>query len=433
MAANSPLPTTTLSNNYELDAANRGELEAFAEIARGLPPKHVKVALILQATSLQNHQLLTELKTLCITTQESLEALRKSTSENVKVSKEQNAELTPACKKNIFRGQAPGVRQRNHEAGDTVLLICRKAHLKKYMNTNGLAVFFQDNTQATTKLLNNHLGRAVSGVKSFMRRTFIQSLSDGDSNHGCSVTALTAVLAKKCLGGSENAKPKHAIWCLIVLNTSLFQQSFIRHDAQLRMSPAASPKGDDNDDDDDNDEFTNAANATPAIPIKRTHSGTVKAQTSDGRLIAAFWARVQEIFTLQTKSCGTDLKSEKWTEYINTCVAEERVAYPGDLLALIVGDTATAAPVAASSSRLSGLGQSNDVSGPPAPIDTNTESRPALAPCAHNGAPTFSYGASGSSFDRLMFTPTPFVGSSSTNVRLLSLNMGFGGGNSGRY
>jgi hypothetical protein len=29
---------------------------------------------------------------------------------------------------------------------------------------------------------------------------------------------LTTSLAKKCFGGAENAKPKHAIWCLITVS-----------------------------------------------------------------------------------------------------------------------------------------------------------------------------------------------------------------------
>ncbi|KAJ7177169.1 hypothetical protein C8R46DRAFT_1078284 [Mycena filopes] len=381
-----------LANNYSLDAENRGELEAFSEIARALPRAHYKVALILQATSLQNHQLLREMKTGFAGLEETLSFVRKSLSDNVTLSKDQTGEIAAACRVLFYSG-------RRQVFDNDALKPELTTYLKKYKATNGLSVLFEDHTQAHSKLLAIHVGRALSGVKSFIRRSLIKSLSDGNANPGCGVTAITTQLAKKCLGGSENAKPQHAIWCLII-------RSFIRSDADLRMSPAdAADEGD--------EEFPEEL-APLTVPAKRTHSGTVKVQSSDGKIIAAFWSRVRVLFARKNKVFGDqDLKSEGWTNYINSCVAQEKIAYPGDQLAAIVGTDVT--PTAASSSsRLSGISSpfANDTVNSRTPIASG--SRPHGV---HLSTP-FGFGG-----NERLHTPTGFTGGSAgSGIRLPPLN-----------
>jgi hypothetical protein len=87
------------------------------------------------------------------------------------------------------------------------------------------------------------------------------------------------------------------------------QRSFIRSDNDLRLSAAAGGSGD--DDDDDDEELPRAVLST--VPAKRNHSGNVKVHASDGKLIAAFWARVAFLWKQKNKAYGTDLKSDGWT------------------------------------------------------------------------------------------------------------------------
>jgi hypothetical protein len=143
----------------------------------------------------------------------------------------------------------------------------------------------------------------------------VKSLPD-NTNRGSSLTSVTAALAKKCLGDIENAKAKHAIWILVTVSLvlyclarlTLFQRDLIRSDPELRE--CLTDAGND-DDDNDNIEFPST------IPAKRTHNGTVKVHTSDGKLIAAFWDRTAVHWKRKTTQFGTsDLKSEAWTECV---------------------------------------------------------------------------------------------------------------------
>ncbi|KAJ6521411.1 hypothetical protein B0H19DRAFT_1068726 [Mycena capillaripes] len=212
------------------------------------------------------------------------------------------------------------------------------------MDTNGFKLFFEDKSPAHSKFPFIQVGRTLSGINSFFRRSALKSLPDDKGNVGCGVTDSTSALGKKCLGGVENVKPKHAIWLLLVL-------SFILADTELRMAPA----------DADNDGDKNGEFPTALLPAKRTHSGTVKTQTSDRKRIAAFWDRFKLLWKRKNKKFGTtDLKSEPWTgcvllPYINTCVAQERALFPNGILALVVGSRGVVAPPALTSvKRLSG-------------------------------------------------------------------------------
>ncbi|KAJ7856375.1 hypothetical protein B0H14DRAFT_2578887 [Mycena olivaceomarginata] len=284
------------------------------------------------------------------------------------------------------------------------------SYLKKNMRTNGFNLFFEDKSQAHNKVMALHVGRFMSNVKTFFRRTLLKSIPD-PTNSGTSLTSLTTSLAKKCFGGAENAKPKHAIWCLIT-------RDFIRSDPELRATPA-----DGNDDNDDNDDELPAA----LLPAKRTHSGTVKIQTSDGKLIAAFWDRVAKLWKQKTKKFGTaDLKSEPWTAYINSCVASEKAMFPTDALTLVVRSGGVTAPTATASStnRLSGLSQHG------APLEAGG-SRSALMPRISNSrASVAPFGSRGSTIDHLMNTPSNFSGvpsGSGSGLHLPPLNMPFHG------
>jgi hypothetical protein len=57
------------------------------------------------------------------------------------------------------------------------LYLFRKSHLQKQAATNGLTLFFEDNTQAHSKLIGVNVGRALSGVTTFMRRTVCLELT----------------------------------------------------------------------------------------------------------------------------------------------------------------------------------------------------------------------------------------------------------------
>jgi hypothetical protein len=66
-----------------------------------------------------------------------------------------------------------------------------------------------------------------------------------------------------------------------------------------------------------NDDNDNAEFPAALLPAKRTHSGTVKTQTNDGKLIAAFWDRAALLWKRKNKEFGTaDLKSEAWTRCV---------------------------------------------------------------------------------------------------------------------
>ncbi|KAF8148333.1 hypothetical protein K438DRAFT_1866967 [Mycena galopus ATCC 62051] len=400
MASDDPtLLVDHLANNYNLDADSRGELHAFSELARGLPELQCKIALVRHASLLQNHQSLEELKSMCAQMFDTVKSMRKSFSDNTKLSNDQKAEITAACRVVFFTGRLTDFD--NDGLKPEVV-----SYLKKNMEINGFALFFEDKTQAHGKIIANHVGRSLSGVKTFFRRTFLKSLPLGN-NEGIGLTALTATLVKKCLGGSENALAKHAIWCLIV-------RYFIRSDSELRASPV--PADTTNDDNDDDTEQYPAV-----IPAKRTCTGTVKILTTDGKLIAAFWDRVSLLWKRANREHGTaDLKSEKWTALLNTAVAEGRVLFPKDALALIVGSAGIVAPTTApSTNRLSGLSTiSNEAGG----------SRASLMPRASiTRPPMVSFART--TFDNLLHTPSltwngvPVGSGSAPHIQLPPLNL----------
>ncbi|KAJ6609521.1 hypothetical protein B0H10DRAFT_2225847 [Mycena sp. CBHHK59/15] len=167
-----------LANNYGLEVDYRNELHTFLEasigIAQSLPCASVKVASIQQATMLQTHRVLQELKRMCTTTQDSITTIHKSLSDNVKVSKDQTGIINAACRLLFFSGH------RMDFDNDTLK---PEAHLQKHKTTHSFALFDDDKTQRHTKLITVHVGHAVSGVKTFFGRTkIVKSIPDSDTN-----------------------------------------------------------------------------------------------------------------------------------------------------------------------------------------------------------------------------------------------------------
>ncbi|KAJ7348329.1 hypothetical protein DFH08DRAFT_1079837 [Mycena albidolilacea] len=365
-------------------------------LARSLPGLQCKVALIQHAGTLQNHQLLLEVMSMCTSIQSTVTTLRKATLDTAKFSTEQKFEMNAACRAVFFTGRLT-------DFDNEILKPEVVTYLKKYMDTNGFKLFFEDKSHAHSKVIFVQVGRSLSGIKSFFRRSVLKSLPDDKGSIGCGLTDFANTMAKKCLKGAENVKAKHAIWLLII-------RSFVLTDAELRTAPAEVGNVDDDD-----AEFPAAL-----LPAKRTHSGTVKTQTSDGKLIAAFWDRAALLWKRKNKEFGTaDLKSEAWTGYINACVVQEKKLFPNDALALIVGSgAAVAPPTGPSVNRLSGLpnhSMPNEVGG----------SRQALMPRMFNGQqPPATFGSRTSTLDHLMNTPTNFTGvPSGAGLHLPALNM----------
>ncbi|KAF7349745.1 hypothetical protein MSAN_01701400 [Mycena sanguinolenta] len=343
-----------LANNYGLDNESRAELH----LTRSLPCVQSKVALIQHACVLQNQQAVERLMAMCGTIQDS-------------------AEINAACKAVFFTGRLT-------DFDNEILKPQVVTHLKKYKDTNGFKLFFEESSQAHTRVIFGQVGRALSGTKSFFRKSVLQSLPDEKGGGGCSVTELANTLGRKCLGGIENVKAKHVIWLLIV-------RSLVLADKELRTAVA--------DIDDDGDSDDNGESSSTLLPAKRTHGGTVKGRSSNGKIIAAYWNRMQLLWKHKNKKFGTaDLKSEAWTAYVNTCVAQERVRFPYDALTLITGNAAVAAPAQSSVTvnRLAALPLLNEAGG----------SRPPLTPRPSNAAPSFT---TRSSLDQIMNTPTPFT------------------------
>ncbi|KAJ7862467.1 hypothetical protein B0H14DRAFT_2740189 [Mycena olivaceomarginata] len=271
------------------------------------------------------------------------------------------------------------------------------------MAMNGLSVFINSENKATQKLLGTAVGQALSYAKTYLCHSINKSLPSG-SNRGTGVTELATELAKKCLGSSDKAQAKHAIWCLIIRSTF----SFVRAHPGLRMKASC------NEADDDAENFPAPANL---LPQKRALTGLTKASTSDGKLLEAFWREMAGIWGEKNTQYGTDLKSEGWTVYINECVQKERMLHPDDPLALIVGEAgAAAAPVTAlaPTSRLAGIPDLAASAGgsPSGPLQTPVDT--------HRQAIPHPFGGPGVSMDTLLRTPTEFTFRS----RLLSRNSG---------
>ncbi|KAF7350670.1 hypothetical protein MSAN_01627500 [Mycena sanguinolenta] len=327
-----------LANNFNLSLELRSDLHSFLEVVQLLPPTQLKMALIQQATALSNQQLLIEQKMLCSKIEALATKIYKSLSDNLTITKDQMSEITAACKVAAFSGRR--FTFSNEDFKSEVI-----PYLEKHASTNGLAIVFADKTRAHHKLLVAKVGLAASNTKTWLRRIIVRSLPDpGRENPGMSVTALATLLYKKCLGGgtSENVKPQHAIWCMII-------RSIVRNHADLQFVIST-----DTADNDDNDSVP-AAPAT--IPAKRNHQGSVVNQSSDGKKIETFWFQTTAHWSALNKKHGsTDLQCEGWTRYLNNCVAEELALFPTDPLALIVGNksASTASPPVSMPARLSG-------------------------------------------------------------------------------
>ncbi|KAJ7780684.1 hypothetical protein DFH07DRAFT_949911 [Mycena maculata] len=372
-----------LANNYDLTIEYRSDLHSFLEVARGLPPKELKIVLIQQATTLANQQHLIETKAICSMINETVTKVSASLSVNARITKEQISEIGAACKVVFYSGRCYNFS--NEDLKAEVI-----PYLEKHSAVNGLEILFK--TKTNHKLLTASVGRVLSYTKTWLRRTFITSIPDAAKNNcGLSVTALTTLLAKKCLLGSENAKAKHAIWVLIV-------RSFIRNNTNLRVV-----LGLDASDDDDDDEFSAAVSADPppTVPAKRNHAGTP---------ITVLWMERNQKYT-------PDLQSPGWTEYINACLKKELTLFPSDPLALIVGNKSSGgtAPAAAASAMgcLSGvLGGT----GPRQPMTPNaSNANPTALPGIFSGQPPFR------TMDDLMNTATPFTFGNSTSRSGLTL------------
>ncbi|KAJ7363897.1 hypothetical protein DFH08DRAFT_949532 [Mycena albidolilacea] len=406
-----------LANNYNLSLDLRSDLHSFLDIVHSLPPMQLRMALIQQATTLSNQQLLIETKALCSTIHEVATKIYKSLSDNAQITKHQMSEITAACKVLFYTGRRFNFSNEDFKA-DVI------PYLEKHADTNGLAIIFADKTRAHHKLLVAKVGLAASNTKTWLRRIVVGSLSDNEKQTpGMSVTALATYLYKKCLGGgtSENVKPQHAIWCAIL-------RSILRNNADLRFVIST-----DNtcNDDDEEVEFPTVPSTVPA---KRSRTGAVIAQNTDGKRIEHFWRQITVIWTALNKKHGsTDLQCEGWTNYINCCVAEELTLFPNDRLALIVGNknavAASATPAPASFGRLSGALREGGTSSrqPLTSTSAGNASLPTL-PGVFVGRPPLG------ALDQMMLTPTPFTfGNSavSSGLTLPPLNS-LGGGSSRR-
>jgi hypothetical protein len=100
---------------------------------------------------------------------------------------------------------------------------------------------------------------------------------------------------------------------------------------------------------DDDDDFP-----TQLIGSKRTHSGTVKFQNSDGKLIAAFWARIASLLKRKTKLYGTDLQSEGWTGCVLLVFFTPPLTSPTDISIIVSTKSGYCTPPTSSRS-LSGV------------------------------------------------------------------------------
>ncbi|KAJ6611855.1 hypothetical protein B0H10DRAFT_2283841 [Mycena sp. CBHHK59/15] len=306
-----------LANNYNLEDIYRDDLHSFLSIARPLPEVQLKIALVQQATALQTQQLLSEVKQICGSFRATTMDIQNSISQNIVFTKDQQAEVTAACKLQIFDG-------RRIEFDNEAIKADIMPYLKKHKESNGLNSFFEETTNtARYRAISKLVGRQASYAKTFVRRTILQSISDKNRS---SLTTLTALLARKCLGASENASPKHTIWCAIIL-----------------------PTKDDGDDEDEQE--------TSTVPVKRSRNGNRKKVTGDSELLEDFWVEVGALFKEKNKSWGSDLKAPGWALFVNVSIVEEQRLHPEDSLLLIPTTNSAPPPQAPPSSRPGNLTQ----------------------------------------------------------------------------
>ncbi|KAJ6583340.1 hypothetical protein B0H10DRAFT_884328 [Mycena sp. CBHHK59/15] len=178
-----------LANNYNLEDIYRDDLHSFLsatdllpihfllvltlqQIVQPLPEVQLKIALVQQATALQTQQMLSEVKQICVSFRGTMTDIQNLISQNIVFTKDQQAEVTAACKLQIFDG-------RQIEFDNNAI----KADI---MESNGLNSFFEETTnRARYKAISKLVGRQASYAKTFVRRA--------------------------CLSASENASPKHTI------------------------------------------------------------------------------------------------------------------------------------------------------------------------------------------------------------------------------
>ncbi|KAF8139363.1 hypothetical protein K438DRAFT_1946778 [Mycena galopus ATCC 62051] len=346
-----------LANNYNLSAALRDDLHSFLEVAHSLPTLELKIAIIQQATTLQNQQMLINTQKALATMQESVATIYNSLSTNAHITKHHTSEIQAVCKLIFYNG-------RRIDFDNDALKRDVMPLLKKNKKTNGLLIFFQDDSKTNLKLLTSEVGQQLSYVKTYMRRAMDKSLPSHDSP-GISATSLATELAKKCLQGSENVKPQHVIWCMIL-------RSFLRNHPDVRMAASA-----------DDEEFP-----VQLLPSKRTHNGTPK--KADSKVHACFWNRIAALWAEKNKAYGSDLQSPAWNQHIRMLVKKELELFPSDPLTLVVGTGGDAAG-------------SSSISEQPrheVPLTTSNARNVVQSVGGHSGQ---------ASLDRLINTPTNFT------------------------
>ncbi|KAJ6607267.1 hypothetical protein B0H10DRAFT_1956365 [Mycena sp. CBHHK59/15] len=233
-------------------------------------------------------------------------------SQNIVFTKNQQAEVTAACKLQIFDG-------RQIEFDNDAIKADVVPYLKKYKESNGLNSFFEETTnRARYKAISKLVGRQASYAKTFVRRAVHDTLSEFHLSLILVQDSAVALLACKCLGASENASPKHTIWYAIILPTK--------------------------DDQDDEDEEPST------VPVKRSRNGNRKKATGDKEYLEDFWVEVGALFKEKNKSWGSDLKAPGWAHFIDVSIAEERCLHPEDSLPLIPTSNSAPPPPQAPSS-----------------------------------------------------------------------------------
>ncbi|KAJ7207738.1 hypothetical protein C8J57DRAFT_1258028 [Mycena rebaudengoi] len=288
-----------LANTYGLGDSYRDELHSFLQLAWLLPQVQLTVALIQQATTLQTQQYIRQLIDTCTTFKGSTDGLKSALMQAPQSMKDHTSVLNAACKLKMFDGLR--IDFDNDAIKSDVLL-----YLKQRQDSNGLTGFFEEGSPRN-KLLKQSLGRSASYAKSSVRQHIIDSMVKNPTD----LTALTSLLARKCIGSADNAKPQHAIWCAII-------RAVLRDNPELLK---------------DIDKETRAA----ALKRKRNAPDTENNDTNatEEKKANDFWGRVSTFWNKKNAEWGPDLKSAGWMQHINKIITEERALYPNDPLPLI--------------------------------------------------------------------------------------------------
>ncbi|KAJ6628595.1 hypothetical protein B0H10DRAFT_2209502 [Mycena sp. CBHHK59/15] len=173
----------------------------------------------------------------------------------------------------------------------------QQPYLKKHKESNGLNSFFEETTNtARYRAISKLVGHQVLYAKTFVWRAILQSISDKNCS---SLTTLTALLTRKCLGTSENTLPNHTIWCAII-------HAFVRTHPILQL-----PTKDDGDDEDEQE--------TSTVPAKQSRNGNRKKVAGDTEFLEDFWVEVGVLSKEKNKSWGSDLKAPGWALVVSGC------------------------------------------------------------------------------------------------------------------